>query len=131
MNPLPMSPAVRARYHVVHETQVNYTSPVTLSQQYLHMAPRSFCYQQIESHALWVTPTENEGVDGVDYFGDQTRQITITTAHQSLLVRAESTVALMRRPDLDDIRGSASWESLRDRLQQGMESGLMDAYRYL
>ena len=131
MNPLSISPAVRARYHVVHETQVNYASSVTLSQQYLHLAPRSFRYQQTESHALRVTPTENEGVDGVDYFGDQTRRITLTTAHRCLLVHAESTVALMQRPDLQTIRGSTSWESLRDRLQQGMESGLMDAYRYL
>ncbi|MBG6073816.1 MULTISPECIES: transglutaminase family protein [unclassified Polaromonas] len=131
MNSLPVSPAVRARYHVVHETQVNYASTVTLSQQYLHMTPRSFSYQQIESHALWVTPTENDGVDGMDYFGNQTRQITITAAHQSLLVHAESTVALMQRPDLDSIQKSASWESLRDRLQQGMETALADAYRYL
>lgn len=131
MNPLPLSAAARARYHVVHETQVTYRSPVTLSQQYLHMTPRSFPYQQTESHALWVTPLENDGVDGVDYFGNKTRQITITVPHQSLLVHAESTVALMQRPALDDIKGSASWESLRDRLQQGMDADMLDAYRYL
>ena len=131
MNPLPVSPSVRARYHVVHETQVDYARPVTLSQQFLHMTPRSFACQQIESHALWVTPTENEGVDGTDYFGDNTRQITITAPHRRLLVHAESTVALMQRPDLDGIRGSASWESLRNRLQQGMETTMADAYRFL
>ncbi|MEO8013233.1 MAG: transglutaminase family protein [Polaromonas sp.] len=131
MIPLSVSTAVRARYHVVHETQVTYGSPVTLSQQYLHMTPRSFAYQQIESHALWVTPTENDGVDGMDYFGDKTRQITITAPHQSLLVHAESTVALMQRPDLDRLKASASWESLRDRLQQGMDAPMADAFRYL
>ncbi|CDS53933.1 Protein containing transglutaminase-like domain, putative cysteine protease [Polaromonas sp. CG9_12] len=131
MNPLPVSTAVRARYHVVHETQVTYGSAVTLSQQYLHMTPRSFPYQQIESHALWVTPTENDGIDGMDYFGNKTRQVTITAAHQSLMVHAESTVALMQRPDRDGIQGSASWESLRDRLQQGMDAAMIDAYRFL
>ena len=131
MNPLPLSAAARARYHVVHETEVSYRSPVTLSQQFLHMTPRSFAHQQIESHEVWVTPIENDGVDGMDYFGNKTRQITITAPHQSLLVHAESTVALMRRLDPGGIEGTSSWESLRDRLQQGMDATMADAYRYL
>ena len=131
MTHLLLSAAVRARYHVVHETEVTYRSPVTLSQQYLHMTPRSFACQQIESHETWVTPLENDGIDGTDYFGNKTRQITITAPHQSLLVHAESTVALMQRLDLDGIKGTSSWESLRDRLQQGMDAAMFDAYRYL
>lgn len=131
MNPLPVSAAVRARYHVIHETEVSYRSPVMLSQQYLHMTPRSFACQQVESHETWVTPIEDDGVDGMDYFGNKTRQITITAPHQSLLVHAESTVALMQRLDLDGIKGTPSWESLRDRLQQGMDAAMADAYRYL
>ena len=126
-----MSTAVCARYHVVHETRVAYQSQVTLSQQYLHLTPRSFRYQQIESHEVWVNPIENDGVDGMDYFGNKTRQMTITTPHQSLLVHAKSTVALMQRHDLDSIKGTPSWESLRDRLQQGMDPAMFDAYRYL
>ena len=37
------------RYRVVHETLYSYQSPVSLSQQYLHLTPRSFAYQQDES----------------------------------------------------------------------------------
>ncbi|MDB5779317.1 MAG: transglutaminase domain protein [Polaromonas sp.] len=122
---------VRARYHVVHETRVRYQSPVTLSQQYLHLTPRSFACQHVESQEIWLNPTENDGVDGVDYFGNKTRQITVTAPHRSLLVHAESTVALMQRPDADRLKGTASWESLRDRLQQGMDPAMFDAYRYL
>lgn len=131
MTSLPLNAALRARYHVVHETRVAYQSPVTLSQQYLHMTPRAFACQRIESHEVWVDPLENDGVDGLDYFGNKTRQLTITTPHQSLLVHAQSTVGLMHRHDLDGIKGTASWESLRDRLQQGMDPALVDACRYL
>ncbi|MBH2019774.1 transglutaminase family protein [Polaromonas sp.] len=121
----------RARYRVVHETRYAYQSVVTLSQQYLHMTPRSFQYQRIESHEIWVTPIENDGVDGIDYFGNKTRQMTITAPHQKLLVHAESTVVLMQRPGLASIKGTPSWESLRDRLQQDTDPSMLDAYRYL
>lgn len=131
MTHLTVGAAARARYHVVHETRVAYRSPVTLSQQYLHLTPRSFPYQQVESHEVWVNPLENDGVDGMDYFGNKTRQVTITAPHQSLLVHAESTVALMRRHGPDGIKGTSSWESLRDRLQQGMDAAMADGYRYL
>jgi transglutaminase-like putative cysteine protease len=131
MTPLPLSDAVCARYHVVHETRVAYRSLVTLSQQYLHMTPRSFPYQQIDSHELWVNPTEDDGADGIDYFGNKTRQMTITAPHRTLLVHAESTVALTHRHDLARIQGTSSWEGLRDRLNQGMDTNMVDAYRYL
>ena len=131
MTPLPASAVVRARYHVVHETRYAYRSPVTLSQQYLHMTPRSFAYQHIESHEVWVNPLENDGIDGVDYFGNKTRQLAITAQHQTLLVHAESSVALMQRHGLAAIRGTATWESLRDRLHLGMDVAMADAYRYL
>ena len=131
MTHLPVGAAVRARYHVVHETRVAYQSPVTLSQQYLHLTPRPFPYQAIESHEVWVNPLENDGVDGMDYFGNKTRQLTITTPHQRLLVHAESTVALVQRHGLARISNTSSWESLRDRLQLGMDPTMFDAYRYL
>jgi transglutaminase-like putative cysteine protease len=131
MTHLPLSGAVCARYHVVHETRVAYRSLVTLSQQYLHMTPRSFPYQQIDSHEVWVNPIENDGVDGIDYFGNKTRQMTITAPHKTLLVHAESTVALTHRNDQAGIKQTSSWESLRDRLTQGMDTTMVDAYRYL
>ena len=131
MSPLAASAAVSARYHIVHETRVSYQRPVTLSQQYLHMTPRAFACQQVESQAIWLDPTENDGVDGIDYFGNRTRQVAVTTPHQSLRVHAESTVALAHRHGLERLPASPSWESLRDRLQQGLDTALVQPYRYL
>ncbi|MBC7445540.1 MAG: transglutaminase family protein [Polaromonas sp.] len=123
--------ALRARFHVVHETRYSYRSPVTLSQQYLHMTPRTFSHQQVESHGVWLDPLENNGGDSVDYFGNATRKITITTPHRRLTVRAESTVALRQRHDLAGILGSPPWENLRDSVQHGTQAALLDACRYL
>ena len=131
MSDFPALAAVRARFHVVHETRYSYCSPVTLSQQHLHMTPRNFLHQQTESHGIWLDPAEHNGTGGVDYFGNKTRKVAITTPHQRLTVRAESTVALGQRQGLADIAGTPSWESLRDTLHHGVNASLLDACRYL
>ena len=128
---LPASAAPCARYRVVHETRYDYQSPVTLSQQYLHLTPRAFPCQQTESHEIWLNPIENDSVDGIEYFGNTTRQIAIAAPHQMLLVHAESTVILKQKPAPAQIKGTLPWESLRDRMHQGMDTAMLDAYLYL
>jgi len=95
------------------------------------MTPRSFPYQQIESHQIWIDPIEKDGVDGIDYFGNRTRHIAITVPHKMMLVHAESTVALTPRYDLAEIKGTLPWESLRDLMHQGKDAVILEACRYL
>ncbi len=119
------------RYRVVHETSYVYQSTVTLSQQYLHMTPRSFSYQQTESHYVWFDPAEENGVDRADYFGNSTKHIAITTPHNTLLVHAESTVVLSARYDLEQIKKTLPWETLRDAMPHDQDPAALDACRYL
>lgn len=128
---LPAGAAVCARYRVVHETRYQYQSMVTLSQQYLHMTPRSFPCQQTESHHIWLDPVVNDSTDGTDYFGNSTRHVAITVPHNSLLVHAESTVALSPRPTLAHIAGSLPWESVRDMMGREKSAATLEACRYL
>ena len=120
-----------ARYHVVHQTRYTYQRLVTLSQLYLHLSPRSFQYQQTESHRIWVTPPQEDASDGIDYFGNDIRRITITTPHKMLLVHAEATVKLAPRHELGHIKGSHAWESLRDMMLQITNPLIQEACRYL
>lgn len=131
MSDLSASVVPCARYRVVHETRYTYQSVVTLSQQYLHMTPRCFPYQQTESHRIWVDPAEEDGVDGIDYFGNGTRHIAITAPHKMLLVHAESTVTLTPRCALAQIKGTLPWENLRDTMQQVRNAATQEACRYL
>lgn len=124
-------PNVRARYRVVHETRYRYQSTVSLSQQYLHMTPRSFPLQRTESHLIWLDPVVDESREEVDYFGNCTRHVALTHPHDSLLVHAESTVALHARPDLADIAGSLPWESVRDMMGKEKSAATLEACRYL
>ncbi|MFC0131851.1 transglutaminase family protein [Massilia eurypsychrophila] len=119
------------RYRVVHETRYKYQSSVTLSQQYLHLTPRPFAYQQTESHQIWIDPAANDGSDGTDYFGNNTRHVAITVPHRSLLVHAESVVMLAPRPGLADIAGTLPWESVRDMVTKEKSAATLEACRYL
>ena len=122
---------VCARYRVVHETRYTYQSTVSLSQQYLHMTPRSFSFQETESHLIWLDPPVSDSRDGVDYFGNHTRHVALTQPHDSLLVHAESTVALRPRPGLAQIAGTLPWESVRDMMGKEKSAATLEACRYL
>ena len=43
---------IPVRYHVLHETFYDYGSPVSLSQQQLHLSPRILAWQQIEEQRI-------------------------------------------------------------------------------
>jgi transglutaminase-like putative cysteine protease len=67
----------------------------------------------------------------MDYFGNSTRHIAITAPHKTLLVHAESTVVLTPRCDLEQIKGTLPWETLRDTIQQGRQPAALEVCRYL
>lgn len=120
-----------ARYRVVHETRYQYESPVTLSQQYLHLTPRAFAYQAVDAYVVWLVPNVDESTDGVDYFGNCTRHVALTVPHSQLLVHAASTVTLLPRPGLARLKASPSWETVRDLMQQDTQPATLEACRYL
>jgi transglutaminase-like putative cysteine protease len=95
------------------------------------MTPRSFSYQQTESHRIWSDPAEENGVEGTDYFGNSTRHLAITQPHNTLLVHAESTIVLTARHDLEQIKGTLPWEVLRDAMPQDLQPDALEACRYL
>ena len=131
MSDSPTGAAVCARYRVVHETRYQYQSTVTLSQQYLHLTPRSFAWQQTESHLIWLDPVVSEGKDGLDYFGNHIRHVALTVPHDSLLVHAESTVLLHARASLAQIAATLPWESVRDMMGKEKSAATLEACRYL
>ena len=73
-------------YTVLHETRYTYSSPVTVSQQLLHLKPRSLPRQVLHAWALEAEPGPAERREDVDYFGNPVTQITLATSHQALSV---------------------------------------------
>jgi transglutaminase-like putative cysteine protease len=124
---------VPARYQIIHETRYDYASPVSLSRQLLHLAPRDLAsdcaWQSCEAHHLLITPEPTVQFSRGDAFGNPVTQIAIEAPHRSLLVRAESLIEV--RPRLPDEADSPPWEWVRAALSCGALPVRLDAVRYL
>jgi transglutaminase-like putative cysteine protease len=119
------------RFHVIHETRYEYAATVALSQKLMHLTPRSFQFQQCESHTVSLNPQDSERRIGIDYFGNHTSYCVVTEAHQNLLVRAESTLTLQPRPGQELIANSVPWEQARDGIHLHENPERLEIIKYL
>lgn len=138
-----------SRYHVVHETIYRYESPVSLSRQLLHLTPRDCPWQRCLSHQITVAPAASASRDRHDSFGNPIRELAIEFPHDSLAVRAESTIEVLPHLPVDALLASApeptqgpagtfprylasspAWESVREALDYGARPVLVDASRF-
>ena len=121
------------RYHVVHETRYEYGSPVSLSQQQLHLSPRVLAWQQIEEQRVDIDPVPSWRRDGQDPFGNPVTWIAFHSPHEHLILRSAMSIAVT--PHLPkNIALSPPWESVRDLLaydSTAPRSEDLDAMRFL
>lgn len=118
-------------YRVEHITRYEYTAPVTLSQQLLHLTPRPLPWQQCESHALSIEPQAAEYIEREDFFGNRIAQFAVRSAHHRLEVLAESIVHLRPRWQGLSIEASSPWESARDLLREVKQPPRLEPIQYL
>jgi transglutaminase-like putative cysteine protease len=119
------------RIHVLHETQYEYGFSVTLSQQLLHLTPRSFQFQQCESHEVRIDPQPDERHEAIDFFGNHTQYLAIAEPHATLTLVAESTITLLPRPGQEIIANSVSWETVRDDLRKIGDPTRLEPIKFL
>jgi transglutaminase-like putative cysteine protease len=119
------------RIHVLHETQYEYGFSVTLSQQLLHLTPRSFQFQQCESHEVRINPQPDERHEAIDFFGNHTQYLAIAEPHATLTLVAESTITLLPRPGQEIIASSVSWETVRDDLRKIGDPTRLEPIKFL
>ena len=119
------------RYRVRHETTYDYRRNVTLSQQVLHMTPRSFEYQTVISHHLAIEPDPPDWSTHLDYFGNASKSFTLSSPHRRLVVRADSVIELHTRPDANMTANTLPWESQRDQLAHPLDANLLAEVAFL
>ena len=124
---------IPVRYHVLHETSYDYGSPVSLSQQQLHLSPRILAWQQIEEQRIEIVPQPSWRRDGQDAFGNPVTWIAFHAPHDSLRISSAMTIAIT--PHLpENLETSLPWETVRDRLAYDSAPPLpedLDAVRFL
>jgi len=105
------------RLSVIHETQYRYSNPVALSQQLLHLTPRTLPWQTCHSYRVAVDPVAGEFSEREDYYGNRTAHLLLATPHEALTVHAESEVSTQPRAQAALAHPKAPWESVRARLR--------------
>src|SRR6185503_1091979 len=83
------------KYKVTHTTIYNYTEPVPICHNELHLAPRDHRQQTCLSHRLRVRPEPARIDTRVDYFGNHAGSFSIQEGHQRLSVTAHSQVQVV------------------------------------
>ncbi|MBV9191598.1 MAG: transglutaminase family protein [Betaproteobacteria bacterium] len=119
------------RLTITHETQYRYSSPVALSQQLLHLTPRVLPWQRCDAHEIGVEPTANETTLREDYYGNRTASLVIAVPHDTLVVRAASTVNVEPRARAALAAPKSSWEAVRARLGALDASPLVEPAEFL
>jgi transglutaminase-like putative cysteine protease len=112
---------------VRHETRCEYATPVTLSRQLLHLTPRADAHQEVRSHHIVIAPQPAETGALSDYFDNPVTTAAITEAHRTLLITAESVVAVALRPGPP---AAPAWEAVRDALAGLAGAAALDATRF-
>ncbi len=120
----------RIRYHVLHETRYTYAHPVSLSRQLLHLTPRETPGQHTLDHHITVNPVPAERGTRRDYFGNLLEHFAVGSAHEELVVVAESTIEVTGRDEAGP-PVSPAWEFVRDRLHQVGPAPLLEPSQYL
>ena len=123
------------RYHVLHETRYDYGSPVSLSQQQLHLSPRFLPWQSVHEQRIAIEPLPTWRRDGQDAFGNPVSWLAFHTPHDTLVIRSVMNIAVMPHlPDAQTLASSLPWEVLRERLAydaQPPDADDLEAVRFL
>jgi len=107
-----------AAYEVLHTTSYDYTEPVPVCHNEIHLAPRSLPGQRVLSHHIDVEPAPAQVAYHTDFFGNEVGRFSIEQGHDRLLVRSVSRVEVDPAPAWHDWP-SLPWEAVRDRLTTG------------
>lgn len=100
-----------ARYHILHKTLYDYGSAVSLSQQMLHLTPRTCPWQHCEQFDLILDPEPSWRQRGEDAFGNPVEWVAFHQAHEALHIHAELSIEV--KPHLPASMNIApAWDEL-------------------
>lgn len=99
---------------VVHETEYAYASPVDLAHHQAMLRPLENAQQRVMQFEMDIDPLPSHHSSGRDVFGNSRAFFTVSSPHQSLVVRSRSTTqvdapSLSLTPD-----ESPPWEKVRE-----------------
>jgi transglutaminase-like putative cysteine protease len=116
------------RYHATHITTYTYQEPVAQCLTEARLTPRAFDFQTVEFVNLDVDPPPLELQRRRDYFGNEVTAFAIFRPHDRFVVKAESLVEVLPRPQ--GPLPSLSWEQAREILAAHPDADTLAAYEF-
>jgi len=107
-------------YSVTHTTTYEYTEPVSLCHNLVHLEPRATPRQTPRHSQLLVQPEPRSIEHHVDYFGNRIALFTIQEPHRRLQITAKHRIEVESSEPVP-VGESRPWEGARDFLQGGGE----------
>ena len=116
-------------YQIRHSTRYRYEHPVGSSYQSLHLTPRQFDRQSVETSSIVVSPEPLSAETRTDFFGNRVTDLFIRDPHEELTILAESSVSVRSNDDiLLDL--SPSWDQTAELARLATTNEAMEAGRF-
>lgn len=116
-------------YDISHRTTFSYASPVTLSQQLLHLAPRPTPSQNRRNFSLLVEPAPAISTESIDFFGNPTTYLTLDEPHDSLTIVAASRIEITV-PGTPAPGNTMAWEQVKSKPAAETGAETLDAHQF-
>jgi transglutaminase-like putative cysteine protease len=100
------------KYRVTHTTKYQYSQPVSICHNKVHLCPRSLPNQAATDYRLLITPEPVATIEQRDYFGNRVDYFAIQEPHRTLTVTATSNIEvrpILRPPEFTT---PPSWEAV-------------------
>ncbi len=117
------------RYRIVHQTTYDYTEPVTVSHNLVHLKPRDTARQRLVAHELTVAPLPAASHLRTDWFGNAAERFTVQERHQRLCIKASSTVEVEPGDSAEPVR-DLPWETVVGILRRNRSSEVSAAVEF-
>lgn len=101
------------KYKISHETEYNYSIPVTISQHLIHLEPRQTERQKWLSHNIEISPKPAYKVSRADIYGNKLMAFSIEDEHKFFKVTASGIAEVFSK---EYPKTTQSWENVRELL---------------
>lgn len=115
--------------HITHISHYQYQPAVETAQHFLHIKPRTTHNQRLLNHQIKINPNFNELIEFMDYFGNTTHYLSLTSRHEELQILSESTLQTHSFLEHNPSPPDASMQIAHSQSQQHM-AGQIDQDRH-
>jgi transglutaminase-like putative cysteine protease len=118
------------KYRVTHTTRYQYSQPVSVCHNKVHLCPRSLPSQETTNYRLLITPEPAETIEQHDYFGNRVDYFAIQEPHRILIITAISQIEVrpVHRPP--DFTSSPAWETIAQTIAARRDDLNLSAFQF-